>query len=211
MLQVVLDITSQPLPMSTCLAELVSNSLHHLPPAPTSLIRHQHKSQNACRRRVLSPSPSTFILFANSNNGKQCDFLESCCHFWCDRCRLRGLWSSRSQEADCRPRETSELGNCCPVPGNISLRYFSRHMLILALPKLIHSVALLMASGNPVAASLFTAGMTMFSGSIYALTLNPEKFKFLGPATPIGGVCLIAGWLVLAFGKRGSPPRFPRF
>ncbi|VBB81554.1 Putative protein of unknown function [Podospora comata] len=77
--------------------------------------------------------------------------------------------------------------------------------------QLIHSVALLMASGNPVAASLFTAGMTMFSGSIYALTLNPEKFKFLGPATPIGGVCLIAGWLVLAFGKRGSPPRFPRF
>ncbi|KAK4174459.1 hypothetical protein QBC36DRAFT_333575 [Triangularia setosa] len=77
--------------------------------------------------------------------------------------------------------------------------------------QLIHSVALLMASGNPVAASLFTAGMTMFSGSIYALTLNPEKFKFLGPVTPIGGVCLIAGWLVLAFGKRGGPPKFPRF
>ncbi|KAK4459470.1 hypothetical protein QBC42DRAFT_183367 [Cladorrhinum samala] len=77
--------------------------------------------------------------------------------------------------------------------------------------QLVHSVAVLLASGNPVAASLFTAGMTMFSGSIYALTLNTEKFKFLGPVTPIGGLCLIAGWLVLAFGKKGGPPQWPRF
>lgn len=51
----------------------------------------------------------------------------------------------------------------------------------------------------------------MFSGSIYALTLNTDKFKFLGPITPIGGLCLIAGWLVLAFGKKGGPPQWPRF
>lgn len=40
----------------------------------------------------------------------------------------------------------------------------------------------------------------MFSGSIYALILDP-RFKFLGPVTPLGGLCLIGGWLALAFGK----------
>ncbi|CCX30379.1 hypothetical protein FPQ18DRAFT_398879 [Pyronema domesticum] len=71
--------------------------------------------------------------------------------------------------------------------------------------QLIHSVAVLLSSANPVAAGLFTAGMTMFSGSIYAMTLiGPEKLKstgwgkVLGPMTPVGGVFLIAGWVMLA-------------
>ncbi|KAK4184210.1 hypothetical protein QBC35DRAFT_517722 [Podospora australis] len=72
---------------------------------------------------------------------------------------------------------------------------------------MIHSVAILLASGNPVAAGLFTAGITMFSGSLYTMTLDTErKFRFLGPVTPVGGLCLIAGWLVLAFGKKGGRP-----
>ncbi|KAF5488670.1 UPF0382 membrane protein [Colletotrichum fructicola] len=66
--------------------------------------------------------------------------------------------------------------------------------------QLAHSIALLIARQNPVAAGFFTAGMTMFSGSIYALILNPD-LKFLGPVTPIGGLALIAGWLALAFTK----------
>ncbi|KAK4233350.1 hypothetical protein C8A03DRAFT_19564 [Achaetomium macrosporum] len=76
--------------------------------------------------------------------------------------------------------------------------------------QLIHSVALLVASNNPVAGTLFTAGMTMFSGSLYVLTLDTERFRFLGPITPLGGLCLIAGWLALAFGKRGAGLRWPR-
>ncbi|KAK4038633.1 hypothetical protein C8A01DRAFT_17301 [Parachaetomium inaequale] len=77
--------------------------------------------------------------------------------------------------------------------------------------QLVHSVALLVASNNPVAGALFTAGMTMFSGSLYALTLDTERFRFMGPVTPLGGLCLIAGWLALAFGKRGAGTRWPRF
>ncbi|KAI0390282.1 hypothetical protein F5Y17DRAFT_71796 [Xylariaceae sp. FL0594] len=69
--------------------------------------------------------------------------------------------------------------------------------------QLIHSVALLVASRaapeNKVAAGLFMAGMTMFSGSIYALVLDPARFRFLGPVTPLGGLCLIGGWAALAF------------
>lgn len=73
----------------------------------------------------------------------------------------------------------------------------------------MHSIALLIAeqsfprAQNVWAKGLFTAGMTMFSGSIYALVLDREKFKFLGPITPLGGLCLIGGWVALAFGSRG--------
>lgn len=67
--------------------------------------------------------------------------------------------------------------------------------------QLAHSVAMLAVRGNPVASTFFAAGMTMFSGSIYALVLDPERFKFLGPVTPIGGVCLILGWLTLVFSR----------
>lgn len=67
----------------------------------------------------------------------------------------------------------------------------------------IHSVALLVASraapDNTLAGGLFTAGMTMFSGSIYALVVDPARFRFLGPITPLGGLCLIGGWVALGF------------
>ena len=69
---------------------------------------------------------------------------------------------------------------------------------------------MLVARDHPVAASLMTAGMTMFSGSIYALTLNTDKFRILGPVTPLGGLCLIAGWATLAFSKSGGATRWPR-
>ncbi|KAI1099962.1 hypothetical protein F4804DRAFT_64419 [Jackrogersella minutella] len=67
--------------------------------------------------------------------------------------------------------------------------------------QLIHSVALLVAAQaqNPTSGVLFTSGMTMFSGSIYALVLDPARFRFLGPVTPLGGLCLIGGWVALAF------------
>lgn len=44
--------------------------------------------------------------------------------------------------------------------------------------------------------------MTLFSGSIYLLVLEPQRFKYLGPVTPLGGTCLAAGWIALAFTKR---------
>jgi uncharacterized membrane protein YgdD (TMEM256/DUF423 family) len=41
----------------------------------------------------------------------------------------------------------------------------------------------------------FVAGLLLFSGSLYALALGGPRW--LGPVTPLGGVCFIAGWLML--------------
>ncbi|TVY46257.1 UPF0382 membrane protein [Lachnellula occidentalis] len=77
--------------------------------------------------------------------------------------------------------------------------------------QLIHSGVLLLTTAvapkNTLAAGLLVAGMTMFSGSIYLLVLDPQRFKFLGPVTPLGGLCLIGGWAAMAFGKRIPFPR----
>ncbi|WP_196893496.1 DUF423 domain-containing protein [Aureivirga marina] len=48
----------------------------------------------------------------------------------------------------------------------------------------------------------FILGIILFSGSIYGLTLSSikgKKLRFLGPITPLGGLCFIIGWLLLAF------------
>ena len=44
----------------------------------------------------------------------------------------------------------------------------------------------------------FMAGILLFSGSLYGLALT--DLKWLGPVTPIGGVCFIVGWLSLLVG-----------
>ncbi len=53
-----------------------------------------------------------------------------------------------------------------------------------------------------IAAILFTTGIVFFSGSIYLLStrtlLGIESWTWLGPITPLGGLCFIAGWITLA-------------
>ena len=46
----------------------------------------------------------------------------------------------------------------------------------------------------PVAVSgwLFTIGIVIFSGSLYALSWS--GISILGAITPVGGLCLLAGW-----------------
>lgn len=51
---------------------------------------------------------------------------------------------------------------------------------------------------------LFCYGILIFSGSLYLLTaleaMGQQGFKWLGAITPIGGLCLIAGWILMAIG-----------
>ena len=71
---------------------------------------------------------------------------------------------------------------------------------------LTHAAVMLVISTlrplRSVAWSLMLAGIVIFSGTLYVLALT--NVKWLGAITPIGGVCLLAGWLALAFGKANA-------
>ncbi|WP_419825722.1 DUF423 domain-containing protein [Sphingomonas sp.] len=65
--------------------------------------------------------------------------------------------------------------------------------------QLVHAVAalaLLSRPGGAVAGWLFVAGGALFAGTLYAMALGAPRW--LGAVTPIGGLGLIAGWVVLA-------------
>ena len=55
----------------------------------------------------------------------------------------------------------------------------------------------------PKAAFCFMAGIVLFSGSLYLLStarlMGMGSMRWLGPVTPLGGVFLIAGWLLTGF------------
>jgi uncharacterized membrane protein YgdD (TMEM256/DUF423 family) len=51
-------------------------------------------------------------------------------------------------------------------------------------------------------ALLMLLGILMFSGSLYLLAVRhllPFSVSWAGPVTPIGGLCFIAGWVMLLF------------
>lgn len=61
-------------------------------------------------------------------------------------------------------------------------------------------LALDRASGRksgPAAPILFLVGTLLFSGSLYALAFGAPRV--MGMITPLGGLCFLAGWLVLAW------------
>ncbi|KAJ7783898.1 DUF423-domain-containing protein [Mycena maculata] len=67
-----------------------------------------------------------------------------------------------------------------------------------------NGLALLLLSLHPrfsvhrFAGPAIAAGTFLFSGSIFALVLNRDRFKFLGPVTPMGGLLMIAGYVSMA-------------
>lgn len=70
----------------------------------------------------------------------------------------------------------------------------------------IHAITLMLVSlganhfkGNFLwSARLLLAGVVIFSGSLYVLSLS--NITWLGAITPIGGVLMIVGWLLAAIG-----------
>ncbi|WP_040951776.1 DUF423 domain-containing protein [Gorillibacterium massiliense] len=44
-----------------------------------------------------------------------------------------------------------------------------------------------------------TAGIVLFSGSLYVLSVA-TKARFLGPVTPLGGLSFMIGWVLIAVG-----------
>ena len=46
-----------------------------------------------------------------------------------------------------------------------------------------------------LSAGFFLAGILLFSGSLYLLVLT--DIRWIGPITPLGGVCFMVGWALL--------------
>jgi uncharacterized membrane protein YgdD (TMEM256/DUF423 family) len=79
-------------------------------------------------------------------------------------------------------------------------RYQLVHALALGL------VALVAAKGEalPLAAGAsFAAGVALFSGSLYAMALTDARW--LARATPVGGVLLLLGWVLVGLAAWRSP------
>lgn len=77
------------------------------------------------------------------------------------------------------------------------VRYQMYHALALIL---VASISVITSKTKKIVFYLFTIGVMLFSVSIYLLTtasLWNANFSFLGPITPIGGLLLISGWIVL--------------
>lgn len=85
------------------------------------------------------------------------------------------------------------------VPGDLLAAYHTG-----VLYHLIHAVVLLAlalygratSTTVTVPAALLTAGIVLFSGSLYAMALT--GITRLGIITPFGGLCFLAGWVMIA-------------
>ena len=71
--------------------------------------------------------------------------------------------------------------------------------------QMYHSLALMMVAilmrewgrslALDIASYAFILGLLLFSGSLYGLVLT--NMEWLGPVTPVGGLCFIVGWSAL--------------
>ena len=76
-----------------------------------------------------------------------------------------------------------------------AVQYHFYHTLVLCIVGLIWLKAAHHAWLN-AAGYLFIAGLIFFCGSLYWLALGGPRW--LGPVTPLGGLCFMLGWLSLA-------------
>lgn len=88
-------------------------------------------------------------------------------------------------------KETLQANNSRDLWNTAVLYQFLHGLALLALS--YHSV-------NRAVCYLFLAGIVLFSGSLYLLALMGARW--LGPITPIGGLCFLAGWLWLVIAAR---------
>jgi uncharacterized membrane protein YgdD (TMEM256/DUF423 family) len=97
-----------------------------------------------------------------------------------------GAFGAHALEGSLEPRSLEVF--------ELSARYQMYHALaMLAAGWLCTTQASRAAAAS---AALMLAGIILFSGSLYALSLTGSKW--LGAVTPFGGTCFLLGWLVMA-------------
>jgi uncharacterized membrane protein YgdD (TMEM256/DUF423 family) len=107
-----------------------------------------------------------------------------------------GAFGAHALEA--RLEEAGQVDN-----WQTAVRYQAWHALALVAFGLYRESHL----GGGLSGWCFLLGSLLFSGSIYCLSLDVLR-PLMGPITPLGGLFLIVGWVVLAvqaFRSRPSP------
>jgi uncharacterized membrane protein YgdD (TMEM256/DUF423 family) len=110
--------------------------------------------------------------------------------FFCFLAVALGAFGAHSLKATLEANGTREI-------WNTAVLYHLAHAIALVVLAL-HPSSLRLASG------LLTAGIVIFSGSLYILAVT--NVKWLGAITPVGGLCFLAGWLWLIFSPPESQP-----
>jgi uncharacterized membrane protein YgdD (TMEM256/DUF423 family) len=78
-----------------------------------------------------------------------------------------------------------------------AVMYHFFHALGILIVSIMPKAGFLTKTQTTWVCGLFTAGIVLFSGSLYLLAVT--RFKTLGAITPFGGVSFIGGWLMLAW------------
>ncbi|GLS27132.1 DUF423 domain-containing protein [Marinibactrum halimedae] len=80
-----------------------------------------------------------------------------------------------------------------------AVQYQFYHLLALALVGVMASIP--HKNENPLSLWIsgwcFTVGIALFCGSLYGLALGAPRW--IGPITPVGGLCFILGWVSLIY------------
>ena len=84
----------------------------------------------------------------------------------------------------------------------------TKYQMYHALALILVSLLLSRAEGGEdlltLAGYAFIAGIVLFSGSLYGLSLS--EMKWFGPITPLGGVAFLVGWGCVAIAALKSSP-----
>jgi uncharacterized membrane protein YgdD (TMEM256/DUF423 family) len=78
-----------------------------------------------------------------------------------------------------------------------AVMYHFFHALGILLVSMMPKAGFLSQTQGAWVCGLFTAGIVLFSGSLYALAVT--RIPMLGAITPFGGAAFIGGWLMLAW------------
>jgi uncharacterized membrane protein YgdD (TMEM256/DUF423 family) len=81
----------------------------------------------------------------------------------------------------------------------VGVRYHMYHALALVLVGVLDGR--LPAGPLRLSGFFFTAGIVIFSGSLYALALS--GVRWLGAITPLGGAAFLSGWIALLLAAAG--------
>jgi uncharacterized membrane protein YgdD (TMEM256/DUF423 family) len=79
-----------------------------------------------------------------------------------------------------------------------AVMYHFFHALGILIVSILPSSGALSSSSAAWVCGLLLAGIVLFCGSLYALAVS--GIRRLGAITPVGGLCFIAAWVLLATG-----------